>query len=308
MAASRAGAETPRRRSRIVDSTRRGRRASTSSGLTGDDADQVLVAQPGQQLHEQERAAVRALDEVEQRVVGLGVDDVLGHLGDGVVVERAEDDPLGAGVLEILDRAAGAAPSPGPGGRRRSRRPAGRRGGRAAPAAPPRSRCRPTAGRRARSAAAAERGSLEHRLQVLQQPVPLLGQRVQLAPRSLEQRLEPSNSAVISGASSTTLSTGLGRAGCRPGTRAGARPAPPPPAAGSCPCPAPFDQHHRAGARPHAVELNTDRGELGIPAADRRSRNRRRRRFHRPSLRRTHTTDLSDDHVTKARRAHGGRS
>ena len=39
---------------------------------------------------------LRALDEVEKRVVGLGVDDVLGHLGHGGVVERAEDDPLGA--------------------------------------------------------------------------------------------------------------------------------------------------------------------------------------------------------------------
>ena len=74
-------------------------------GPTGDDADQVLFPQAGQQLRENERAAVRALDEVEKCVVGLGVDDVLGHLGHGGVVERAEDDPLGAAVVEMLDRA-----------------------------------------------------------------------------------------------------------------------------------------------------------------------------------------------------------
>ena len=68
-------------------------------GPTGDDADQVLVPQAGQQLHENERAAVRALDEVEKCVVGFGVDDVLGHLGHGGVVERAEDDPLGAALV-----------------------------------------------------------------------------------------------------------------------------------------------------------------------------------------------------------------
>ena len=68
-------------------------------GPTGDDADQVLVPQAGQQLREHERAAVRALDEVEERLVGLGVHDVLGHLGHGGVVERAEDDPLGAAVV-----------------------------------------------------------------------------------------------------------------------------------------------------------------------------------------------------------------
>ena len=68
-------------------------------GPTGDNADQVLVPQAGQQLHEHERAPVRALDEVKERLVGLGVHDVLGHLGNGGVVERAEDDPLGAAVV-----------------------------------------------------------------------------------------------------------------------------------------------------------------------------------------------------------------
>jgi hypothetical protein len=41
--------------------------------LTGDDADQVLVPEAGQQLHEHERAAARALDQIEERDVGLGV-------------------------------------------------------------------------------------------------------------------------------------------------------------------------------------------------------------------------------------------
>ena len=63
-------------------------------GAAGDDADQVLVAQAGEELDEHERAAARALDEVEQHVVGFGVDDVLGHLGNGGIIKRAEDDPL----------------------------------------------------------------------------------------------------------------------------------------------------------------------------------------------------------------------
>ena len=68
-------------------------------GPTGNDADQVLVPQAGEQLHENERAAASALDEVEKCVVGLGVHDVLGDLGHGGIVEWAEDDPLGAAVV-----------------------------------------------------------------------------------------------------------------------------------------------------------------------------------------------------------------
>ena len=73
-------------------------------GPTADDADQVLVPQARQQLDEHERAAVRALDEVEERVVGLGVHDVFGHLGHGGLAEWAEDDPLSAATVQMRDR------------------------------------------------------------------------------------------------------------------------------------------------------------------------------------------------------------
>ena len=93
MAASRAGAGDAAQALAHRDADAAGQARLDQFGLTGDDADQVLVPQPGQQLREHERAAARALDEVEKRVVGLGVHDVLGHLGHGGVVERAEDDP-----------------------------------------------------------------------------------------------------------------------------------------------------------------------------------------------------------------------
>jgi hypothetical protein len=35
----------------------------------------------------------------------LGVHNVLGYLSYGRVVERAEDDPLGAAAVQVLDRA-----------------------------------------------------------------------------------------------------------------------------------------------------------------------------------------------------------
>ena len=99
VAASRAGAETTAQALAHREADTAGQTRFDQLGPTGDDADQVLVPQAGKQLHEHERAAVRALDEVEERVVGLGVHDVLGHLGHGGVVERAEHDPLGAAVV-----------------------------------------------------------------------------------------------------------------------------------------------------------------------------------------------------------------
>ena len=149
-------------------------------GLTGDNADQGLVTEAGQQLHEQERTAARALDEVEERVVGFGVHYVLGHLGHGGVVERSEDDPLGPAVVQMLDRAEelrralvgaeGEDPTD-----RQVAEPDGQRAQcRGGPAVGPlevveRDQERPV-----------QCGALEHRLQVLQQPVTLLGQRVEL--------------------------------------------------------------------------------------------------------------------------------
>ena len=130
-----------------------------------------------------------ALDKVEQCVVGFGVDDVLGHLGHGGIVERAEGDPLGTAFGQLLDRAADL--------RRTLIRPVGedpghRQVGEAdgqreqrcgGPAVSPlqvveRDQERPVEG-----------GALEQHLEVLQQPVALLGQRAQLRqPGSLEQR------------------------------------------------------------------------------------------------------------------------
>ena len=118
VAASRAGVETERRRSRIVyPMRRRGQARLDQLGPTADDADQVLVPQARQQLDEHERAAVRALDEVEERVVGLGVHDVFGHLGHGGLAEWAEDDPLSAATVADARSRCGDAPSPARAGR-----------------------------------------------------------------------------------------------------------------------------------------------------------------------------------------------
>ncbi len=146
---------------------------------TADNADQLFVSEARQELHEDQWAAMRALDEVEERVIRHGVNDILSHLGHCGVVQRADDDPFGPILVEMLDRAAKLRrallstecedPSDWQVGEPRGQRAQGR----CSPAIRPlqviqRDQHRPV-----------ERGALQHRLEVLQQPVPLLGQRAE---------------------------------------------------------------------------------------------------------------------------------
>ena len=87
-------------------------------------------------------------------------------------------------------------------------------------------------------------------------------------PGSLEQRVAPSNSAVISGASSTTPAPGSAaptptRNASRRATRRrlGEQ-------AGLAHARLSLDEYHRAGAGADAVELNADRREFSVPTAN----------------------------------------
>jgi hypothetical protein len=238
-------------------------------GLTGDDAYEVLVPEPGQQLHEQEGAAAGALDQVEEGVVGLGVHDVLGDLRDGGVVERSEDDPVRAVAGEMLDRgeelrralvgAKGDDPGHGKGGQADRQRAQRRRG----PAVSPLLVVERDQER------AAERRALEHRLQVLQQPVALLRQRVKVVqPGSLEQRIRAVEQRGHERGELDDPGVGLGRAGADP-EREAARDAPRlSQQAGLAHSGLPLDEHHRARPGAHTVQLNTDRREFGVAAAN----------------------------------------
>ena len=238
-------------------------------GATGDDADQVLVPQAGQQLHEHERAAARALDEVEQRVVGLGVDDVLGHLGHGGIVERAEDDPLGAAVVQMLDRAEDlrralvGAEGEDPGHRQVGEAHGQREQRRRGPAVSPlqvveRDHQRPVEG-----------GALEQHLQVLQQPVALLGQRAKLRqPGSLEQRVRAVEQRGHQRRELDHASPGLGRASAHPEREPPRDPVRLGQQSGLAHPRLSLDEHHRPDTRAHAIKLNADRREFSVPTAN----------------------------------------
>ena len=114
-----------------------------------------------------------------------------------------------------------------------------------------------------------ECGALEHRLQVLQQPVPLLGQRVELPqPGSLEQRLRAVEQRGHQRSELDDLRAGLGRAGADPEREPSRDPGRLRQQAGLAHARLSLDEHHRAGARAHAVKLNTDRREFSVPTAN----------------------------------------
>ena len=114
-----------------------------------------------------------------------------------------------------------------------------------------------------------ERGALEHRLQVLQQPVPLLGQRVKLPqPGSLEQRVRAVEQRGHQRSKLDDPRAGLGRAGADPEREPSRDPGRLGQQAGLAHARLSLDEHHRADARAHAVELNTDRREFSVPTAN----------------------------------------
>ena len=71
--------------------------------MTGVDAHELLITQPRQKLHEQERAAVGSLDQFEQGAIGLCSHHVDCDLRDRRLVQRSQHDLLGPVSLEILE-------------------------------------------------------------------------------------------------------------------------------------------------------------------------------------------------------------
>ena len=125
------------------------------------------------------------------------------------------------------------------------------------------------------SSGPAERGALEHRLQVLQQPVPLLGQRVKLPqPGSLEQRVRAVEQRGHQRSELDDLRAGLGRAGADPEREPSRDPGRLRQQAGLAHARLSLDEHDRAGARAHAVELNTDRSRVQRPDREQRESER----------------------------------
>ncbi len=196
-------------------------------------------------------------------------------MGDGGVVERAEDDRLGAAVVEMLDRAAqrrralagakGEDPGDGHAGDADGQRAQRRRGSAVGPLqVVERDQQRPS-----------ERGALEHRLQVLQQPVSLLGQRVKVPqPGSFEQRMRAVEERGHQRGELDDPRTGLGRTATDPEREPSRDPCRLRQEAGLAHARLPLDEHDRPGARAHAVELNTDRREFRVTTANNGSRRR----------------------------------
>ena len=117
-----------------------------------------------------------------------------------------------------------------------------------------------------------EGGALEQHLEVLQQPVALLGQRAKLRqPGSLEQRARAVEQRGHQRSELDDPCAGLSRASAHP------EPEPPrdPVRLGQEPSLAhtrlSLNKHHRPDARAHAIELNTDRREFSVPTANKRS-------------------------------------
>ena len=191
------------------------------------------------------------------------------------VAERAEDDPLGAAAVQMLDRAEElrralpGAEGEDPGDRQVGEADGQRAQRRRGPTVGPlqvveRDQQRPAEGR-----------ALEHRLQVLQQPVPLLGQRVKLLqPGSLEQRVRAVEERRHQRSELDDPGAGLGRAGADPEREPSRDPRRLRQQTRLAHARLSLDEHHRADAQAHAVELNTDRREFNVPTANNGSRRR----------------------------------
>jgi hypothetical protein len=276
VAASRAGGENGAEALSHRDANAAGQARLHQFGLTGDNADEVFVAEARDQLREHERAAVRVPDEVEKRVVGLGVHDVLGHLGHGGVVERAEGDRLGAAAVEVLDRA-----------EQRRRAPAraegedpGDRQGREADGQRAQRRCGPAVGPlqivERDQQRPIECRALEHRLQILQQPISLLRQRVKLPkPGSVEQRVRAVEERGHQRSELDDPRAGLGGADADPERKPSRNPCRLGQQAGLAHPRLSLDEHHRPSARARTVKLDTDRREFTVPTANNGSGRRR---------------------------------
>lgn len=109
------------------------------------EADEVLLAETGEQFHEEERVAPHAFGHGQQGIAGGGAEDVGRHFGDGGPVETAENGPAGSVAEQFGGRTVQIAA--GSTGRKASTQPTGRearRPGRVRIAArvPPSAHCR----------------------------------------------------------------------------------------------------------------------------------------------------------------------
>ena len=144
------------RRRRMPSRTRSGSRASTNVARPAVEADEMLLAQTGEQLQEKERVPPHAVGQGQQGVVGSGAEDVSRHFGDSARLEAPENrlvgpvaKQFGDGAPQIAARLDG---SEGQHPADRQRSQAGRQGAYRGPWC----RCLPIAGRRGRSRSAGE--------------------------------------------------------------------------------------------------------------------------------------------------------
>ncbi len=162
---------------------RYGSRDSTNSARPESDVHEVLLAEPGKELDEKERASAGPFGHLQHRPAGLCPQHIGRHLRDPSLVQRTENNLGGAMALQVLDRgpkrprSLTGAKSEDPGHRNRGQ-PGRQR---------PQSGCRPAVGPlqviKAHQQRRLERGPLEQCLQILQQPVSLLRRGVRVAER-----------------------------------------------------------------------------------------------------------------------------
>jgi hypothetical protein len=116
---------------------------------------------------------------------------------------------------------------------------------------------------------AVERGALEHRLEVLEQPVALLGQGVELPqPGSLQHRLRAVEQRRHQRRELHDARAGLRSAGADPDREPSCDPRGLRQQAALAHAGLALDEHHAAGPGARAVELDTDPREFGVPATN----------------------------------------
>ena len=114
-----------------------------------------------------------------------------------------------------------------------------------------------------------EGGALEQHLQVLQQPVALLGQRAKLRqPGSLEQRARAVEQRGHQRSELDDPRAGLSRASAHSEREPPRDPVRLGQEAGLAHTRLSLDEHHRPDTRAHAIKLNTDRREFSVPTAN----------------------------------------
>ena len=152
----------------------------------------MLLAETGEQFHEEERVPLHAFGQGQQGIVGSGAEDVSDHFGDSGLIQ-APENRLAGPVAELLG---GSVPQIAAClGGTKGQHPAHRQGsqaGRQSAYRRPGAALSPLQVVQADQDRVAQSGLLQQRLDVLQQPVTLLAGGVRIPEcRTLEQRLRP---------------------------------------------------------------------------------------------------------------------